>query len=925
MEFRLFGEIQLQAREQLLDVGTPRQQAVLAALLVDAGRPVSIETLIDRVWGEDPPVEARNVLYSHLSRIRRLLAHAGDTDSPAGISRRSAGYLLEIEPDAVDLHRFTRLIQQGKDARNTDIDRVAALAEALRMWRGPPLAAISGSWAGQVRAAWHRQRLDAAVRWAGMELRLGRTASVLTTIPDLIDEYPLAEPLEALHMRALHVAGRDAEAVDRFSVVRQRLADQLGTDPGPELRAVHGVILRGEPAFAAAISPAVATFAQLPPDTPGFAGREAELRRLDGLLDGPFTTARIMVLSGTAGVGKTTLAVHWAHTVRDRFPDGQLYVNLRGFDPAGPPVTPVEAVRGFLEAFQVPRERIPTTLEAQAGLYRSMLANRRVLVLLDNAHDAEQVRALLPGSPGSLALVTSRDRLDGLVVAGAHPIPVGLLDDVEAHAVLRARIGVERVAAEPAAVDEIIGLCAHLPLALAVVAARAVTHPGFGLAVLAGQLRDARGGLDQFAGADPVTDPRVVFSWSYLRLNPAAARLFRLLGLHPGPDISACAAASLAGLQGRQMRSVPAELAQAHLITEHSPGRYACHDLLRAYAAELADEHDRAADRDQAIRRVLGHYAYTAYHADGFLDPRREVPPTLTELPDGAEPARIVDRGQALAWFKAEHRILLAALRQDAQFDAQVWELVWSIRRFLSMQGHWHDALDAATVALAAARRLGDLRKQAFAHHVLGNTYVWLGRYDDAQNELHVALNLYESARDVIGRAYVHHSFAWLLDTQANTVDALAHAEQALDLFRAAEHRAGQARELNSIGWFHALLGEYAVAVAHCEEALELQLRLGDHLSAAPTWDSLGYAHSHLGDKARAITCYEKALELFQRNGHRINVAHTLIRIADIRRETGDLASARAGWQQGYDILVQLGHSDATDVLEMLEKYAASS
>lgn len=916
MEFRLFGEIDLRAAGRGFDVGTPRQQAVLAALAVDAGRPVSIETLVDRVWGDDPPVEARNVLYSHVSRIRRVLGQASTADSPARISRRSTGYVLEIDPDAVDLHRFTRLVEYGKDTRNTDADRAAALDEALRTWRGPPLAALTGDWAGHIRAAWHRRRLDAVVRWAELELRLGRTGSVLDRIPDLVDEYPLAEPLEALLMRALHAAGRDAEALDRYTVVRQRFADRLGTDPGPELRAVYGAVLRGEQPTGAADVPVAAALAQLPPDTHGFAGRAAELRRLDRVVDEPSATAQTVVLTGTAGVGKTTLAIHWAHTVRDRFPDGQLYLNLRGFDPTGSPVTAIEAVRGFLEAFQVPRDRIPTTLEAQAGLYRSMLADRRVLVLLDNVRDADQVRALLPGSASSLALVTSRDRLDGLVVAGARPVPVGLLDDAEAHAMLCARLGTDRVTAEPAAATEIIGLCAHLPLALAVVAARAVTHPGFSLAALAGQLR---GGLDEFAGADQVTDPRAVFSWSYLRLSPAAARLFRLLALHPGPDISTRAAASLAGLLPGKVRPVLAELAQANLITEHSPGRYACHDLLRAYSAELADGEEHPADRDQATRRMLGHYSYTAYHADGFLDPRREVPPALTDLPEGVEPERITDRREAVAWFDAEHRVLLAALHQEPRFDPQVWELAWSARRFLRLQGLWNDELDALTAALAAAQRLGDQSKQAFAYYYLGGTYVWLGRYDVAHDHLRLALHLYESTHDIIGQAYVHHSFASLLDKQANVAEAVVHAERALELFRAAGHRAGEARELNSVGWFRALLGEYAIAVKYCQEALRLQLELGDHINAAPTWDSLGYAHSRLGDQVRAIACYENALELYRRNGYRIKVADTLVRIADVRHDMGDLASARVAWQEAHVLLVELGHADAASVLEKLE------
>lgn len=914
MEFRLFGEMQLLVAEQLLDVGTPRQQAVLAALAVDAGCPVPIEILIDRVWGDNPPAEARNVLYSHLSRIRQLLKRV--TSMPAGIARRSAGYVLEIDPDVIDLHRFTHLVERGKDTGGSDAERAAALAEALRCWRGAPLAGIPGDWADQVRAAWHRRRLDAAVRWAELELRLGHSDTVISASSDLINEYPLAEPLEALLMRALHAAGRDAEAVERYAVVRERLASQLGTDPGPELRELHRAILRGE--LPAAPRPTqLAEFvkpAQLPPDTHGFAGRDAELARLDGLIDERAATTRVVVVSGTAGVGKTALTVRWAHRAAGAFPDGQLHVNLRGFDPTGSPVSATEAIRGFLEAFEVPSSRIPASLEAQVGLYRSLLANRRVLVVLDNARDAEQVRPLLPGAPGCVVVVTSRDQLTGLITAGAYPLAVDLLNDAEAHALLRGRIGAGRVAAEPAAVGEIIALCARLPLALAVVAARAATHPRFSLAVLAEQLRDTRGGLDEFAGADPATDPRAVFSWSYLRLRPEAARLFRLLGLHSGPDIGTRAAASLAGGPVPTVRPALSELAQAHLIVEHSPGRYTMHDLLRAYAAELLHEQDSPADRDAAIRRLLGHYAHSAYHADGFLDPRREVPPALTPLPPGADSQRIIDHEQALAWFKTEHRVLLIAAHQDAEFDTEVWELAWAIRRFLAMQGHWYDEIDTLTVALAAACRLGDPLKQAFAHCYLGCTYIWFSRYEDANRDLGIALNLYREADDRVGQAYVHHYFSWLLERQADFAEALVHAEQALELFRAAEHQAGQAKVLNAVGWFHALLGEHTIAVKYCQEALDLQTGLGDHLSAAQTWHSLGYAHNQRGDDSRAIACYEAAIELFRRTGYPINEARVLIALADIHRNMGDLDSARVEWQQAYDILEQLGHPDAAKV-----------
>jgi DNA-binding SARP family transcriptional activator/tetratricopeptide (TPR) repeat protein len=914
MEFRLFGEVQLRAGGQQLDVGTPRQQVVLAALAVDAGRPVPIETLIDRIWDEAPPAEARNVLYSHLSRIRQLLARASDISGLAArVDRRSAGYVLDVDTDLVDLHRFARLVGTGGDPRSADEDRAAALTEALGLWRGAPLGGLPGEWVATVRDSWHRRRLDAIVQWGEVQLALRGANAVIAALPDLVAEYPLVEPLESLLMRALHAAGRDAEAIERYAVLRQRLADELGTDPGPELRDLHGALLRGELSTPARGGP-LATPAQLPPDVHGFAGRDQELRLLDDMVGDGSGAVRIVTLSGTAGVGKSALAVHWAHRMRERFPDGQLYVNLRGFDPSGSPVTPPEAVRGFLDAFEVPTKQIPAGLEAQVGMYRSLLADRRVLVVLDNARDAEQVRPLLPGAPGCLVLVTSRDQLSGLVAIGAWPVPVDLLATDEARALLAGRLGAARIAAEPRAVDEIVGLCARLPLALAVVAARAAMHPRFGLAALAGELRAARGGLDEFAGADPATDPRAVFSWSYLRLSDGAARLFRLVGRWPGPDVGTRAAASLAGLPVTGVRPLLAELARTHLLAEHSPGRYTCHDLLRAYATEQALTVDPEADRGAATRRMLGHYVHSADNADRLLDPRRDEPPTLTALPDGVTPEQVADHAAALAWFDAEHRVLLTSVHQDAEFDVEVWALAWTIRRFLAHQGHWHDEIDALTAALAAARRLGDPLKQAFAHCYLGCTYVWFEKYEDAYPALDTALELYRAAGDLVGQAYVHYYFSWLLERQERNVEALPHAEQALELYSAAGHDIGRAKCLNAVGWFHALLGEHTVAIEFCEKALDLQTKLGDQLAAGQTWHSLGYSHDHLGRHAAAVECYRAAVDLFRESGYRFSEGYALTSLGDAYRNADDIESARVAWLRALDILDQLTHADAEKV-----------
>lgn len=929
----MFGEVEALATGRPLDVGAPRQQAVLAALLVDAGRPVTVETLIDRIWGDNPPAETRNVLYSHLSRIRQMLKKSGTDER---VERRHAGYVLTVDPDRVDLHRFARLVDQARDPRSSDTDRARVLAEALGLWRGTPLAALPGDWAGQVRSSWQRRRLDAAVQWAQAELRLGRTAAVIATLPDLVAEYPLVEPLEGCLMEALRSAGRAAEALDRYAVLRERLADELGTDPGPELRGLHQTLLRGgEPAtppvrIVAALPksalPEPVSPAQLPPDVSGFSGRTAEVAELDAMLDGASSSASssAAAVSGTAGIGKTALAVHWAHRVADRFRDGQLYVNLQGFDATGAPVQPAEAVHRFLDAFGVPAERIPDGLEAQVGLYRSLLANRRVLVVLDNAHDEDQVRPLLPGARGCMAVVTSRNRLTGLVTTtGAHPLTLDLPSAAEARDLMARRLGADRLAAEPDAVDEIVRLCARLPLALAIVAARAAMNPGFGLGVLAAELRAARGGLDEFAGADRATDARAVFSWSYRQLDPAAGTLFRLLGLHPGPDIATAAAAALCGRPQRETRPLLAELCRGHLLTEHVPGRYTCHDLLRAYATELTHNVDTDAERRGALARVVGYYAHSADAADQILNPYRDNPAPLPALPDGVDPARLDDRTQALAWFRAEYPVLLAVIRQASGFDDHLCPFAWILSRFFGYQGHWHDSITVLGIASAAARRLADPHLMAVAHRSLGNAHVRSGNFTDAETYLGRALKAY--AGDPVGEAHTQRSLCWLRDRQGRHEESLEHARRALELFEAAGHRPGQARALNAVGWSHAVLGRYADAVAYCDRALALQRELGDRLGQAETGDSLGYALHRLGEHTRAIESYRATIDLYREFDDRYNEADTMVSLADVHRAAGDLDAARVMWQGALDIFTRMGHPDADTTRATLDRLDAET
>jgi tetratricopeptide (TPR) repeat protein len=665
---------------------------------------------------------------------------------------------------------------------------------------------------------------------------------------------------------------------------------------------------------------------QLPTALRHFSGRSGELAELDRLLDRTPAAQAVLVtvVSGTAGIGKTTLAVYWAHRVADRFPDGQLYVNLRGFDANSAVIAPAEAMRRFLDAMGVPAERIPADLDAQAALYRSHLAGRRMLLVLDNARDSAQVRPLLPGTPGCLVLVTSRSQLTSLIAAdGAHPLTLNLLADEEARLLLSRRLGTDRVAAERAAVTEIIARCARLPLALALIAARAAVRPADALRLLADELGDARQRWQTLTNDDPASDVRTVLSWSYQALTPAAARLFRLLGLHPGQDTDALAAASLAGLSADVAGRLLAELTQASLLAEHLPGRYTCHDLLRAYAAHLTHTVDSRQQRLASTGRVLDHYLRSAYSAALLLAPPQD-PLALGPPRPGVTAAQHAGYEQAMRWFTAEYQVILAAIGHAAEagYDTCAWQLTWTVSTFLDRQGHWHDLAVAAGTSVAAADRLADPAAAAWARRVLARAYTRLDRFDDADTQLQDALGLYRGSADQAGQADTHHYLSVLSYRRNHLEKALDHARQSLDLSRAAGHRGRQALALNGIGWCQARLGDAQSALGPCEQALALHQELGDLHGQAHTWDSLGYAHHHLGHHGQAIICYQNALALVRRLGDRYQEADTLGNLGDTHLATGEVSAARDAWQRALTILDELGHPEAEQVRDKLAALA---
>ncbi|MFB6614696.1 tetratricopeptide repeat protein [Streptomyces sp. NPDC056367] len=646
------------------------------------------------------------------------------------------------------------------------------------------------------------------------------------------------------------------------------------------------------------------------------------LTQLSAILDraaGRPGTTPVVTITGTGGVGKTALAVHWAHRVRDWFPDGQLYVNLRGFCPSGAVVTPADALRGFLDGLGVPHARIPATVDARTALFRSLVAGRRYLILLDNARDAEQVRPLLPGSSDSIVVITSRDLLPGLVaVEGAHPVPLDLLSTEEAEELLGTRIGHGRATSDPTALAAITEATARLPLALAVVAARASLQPDLTMTALAVELRHAQG-LDAFAGHDARSDLRAVLSWSYKVLSGEAARLFRLLAIHPGPTITPAAASSLSGLPPRQTRALIAELTQAQLIDESGPGRYAFHDLLRAYAAELADEVEPATDRSGAVARLVDHYLHSARTGALRMNPQLEpfdAPPLTSPR---VRPEAMADLAAAREWFTAEHAVLLAVVRQAAacELHLSVWHLAYSAKTFLFWSGHWGDLAETQTLALEAAHRLGDLAAQAHAHRSLGKA-LHLAQGEDARAEtdqhLKDALDLFAALDHTVGQAETHVDLAAVFEWRDRPEDALHHNRQALDLFRAVGSKLGEARALNNVSYFHGLLGDHAQALDMCAKSIALLEELGDRRGQALAWGTLGSIHQDMGRHADAADCYERSAEGCREVGDASNEADSLTHLGENHLAVGDPQAARQAWLRALELLDGLDHPDAETV-----------
>ncbi|WP_433894036.1 AfsR/SARP family transcriptional regulator [Streptomyces sp. CA-111067] len=946
MDFRILGSLEAWSGQTRLTLGGPRERKVLALLLLDANRTVSLAHLVDALWDEAPPATAEKQIRNAVSRLRAVF-EAGPAQAGHITVEGAAGYRIEVPEQALDAAVFERETAEA-DAAAAAGDLVGAadlLRAALDRWRGPALAGMTGRVIEAEAAAWDERRLAVRETYTDHQLALGRHPQVIAGLSALVAEHPLRERPACQLMLALYRAGRQSDALAVFHGVRSRLADDMGLDAGPAIHRLHQQILTNDPEVAAPGSdrprpagrPQAADEPPVPRQLPAavrhFTGRDRHLKLLDevawrGAESGG--TAVISAIGGTAGIGKSALAVYWAQTNADRFPHGQLHVNLRGFAPGARPMTATEALRGFLVALGVPAAGVPQQLDAQTALYRSLLAGRRMLVLLDNARDSDQVRPLLPGTPSCVVVITSRNQLTGLIAAeGATPIALDLLSPAESYDLLSRRLGPERTAAEPEATAALTELCARLPLALGIAAARAIVTPTLSVADLVAALADVRDRLDILDTGDAGTDLRAVFSWSYEHLTEPAARLFRLLSLHPGPDVSGAAAASLAGIPPAEAGRALRELTRAHLVVEHVTGRFTFHDLLRAYAAELAGRHDGDEVRRDAVVRLLDHYLHTAVAAERLLVPGPAAPP-----PDGpaagTRPERLGDARQAARWMDQEHQVLLAvAAHTDVYgFDARSSRLAWIVMSLFGRRGPQPPTDKGPAGAQVPARDTpepasgapapGGLAREAWqggaparVHRGLGPHYSWLVEYPDVLAHLERFAAVYRDLDDQTGLAHIHFGTGAVLEQRGRHPEALDHARRALDLFVAVDHRGGQARARNAVGWLHARLGDHPSAIAHCGQALELYRELGDRPMQAVTLDNLGYAQHCLGRYEQAVRAYEQSLALTRELGDPYEEAITLSHLGDTHQARGDRAAAVAVRDRALAILDGLSSQDA--------------
>ncbi|WP_176984744.1 BTAD domain-containing putative transcriptional regulator [Asanoa ishikariensis] len=896
----VLGPLDVVVNGSPLDIRSERQRTVVALLALQHGRTVPVDDFVDALWGDRPPRTARNLVQLYVGEVRALLGPAGHTVRFAGL-----GYAAELSFQEVDLARFEDLETRAQAAWTDGHPAQAAelYADALRCWRGPALVDAGDRLRQHPAAiAAGQRRIAATVAYADAAIALGAGERAIPALRALCREEPLQEAVHGRLMLALAAADERAAALRVFADLRAVLADELGVEPGAALADIHLRILRGaRPATGAAPAdrPARRIPAQLPAATSPFVGRTPQLAALDQLL----TTDSVAVVAGTAGAGKTALAVHWAHLVAEKFPDGQLYLNLRGYDP-DTPLDPADALARLLTGLGVPGADLALTVDERAAQLRTELAGRRVLMLLDNAGTAEQVRPLLPGTAGCAVVVTSRDDLAGLVATqGARRVDLDLLREDESVVLLRRLLGTRA----QASLDAVVALarqCAHLPLALRVAAELAAARSQTPLADLVAELADHHQRLRSLdAGGDPRAAVATVFSWSMRNLSADDARTFRLLGLHPGADLDPYAAAALADTTPRQAGRTLAALGRAHLTQANDAGRHGMHDLLRAYAIQLCGERERAS----AYGRLLDFYLATAAAAMDVLHPaeahrRPRVPESPTPMPDLSAAA------SALAWLDAERPTLVAVVAYAAAHGrgSHAIRLATVLFRYLEAS-HYTDALIIYRHALAAARLDGDRAAQAHALHGLGCFHFKCGQFDLAADYLRTARRHFRHVGDRGGEARALNNLGSVEQRRGRYGPAADLHRRALNRYLDVGDQLGQVRALINLGRDEYQLGRLDASAGHVQRALTLCRTIGDAPGDGDALERLGRVEHRRGHHSRAAELYLRSLRQYQRNGDRSGEASAMASLGVVYPELGRHTEAADLLRQAETMFRELG------------------
>jgi DNA-binding SARP family transcriptional activator/tetratricopeptide (TPR) repeat protein len=927
VEFGILGPLEVIDGDQPVPIQSAKHRILLAALLLRVGELVTVNGLAEAMWGDGLPADPRRVVQTYVTRLRKVL---GGTEL---IQSRPDGYALAVGPGDVDVCRFELLMEQARDAAGAE-DRHAeakALRQALALWRGEPLADVPSELLHRDTVTrLTEQRLDALHRRIEADLALGRHAELVAELRVLTEQHLLREPFWVQLMTALYRCGRQADALEAYQQVRRLLADELGVDPGVELRGLHQAILTNDPALWPSRVGSIpvplpvwpdswtawAKPSQLPMDLADFVGRDDLVQQIQHLLADELRVP-IVALSGTPGVGKTALAVHAAHGLTERFPDGQLYVNLQGATAGLQPLQPLEVLGRFLRSLSMAPGAVPTNLEEASAAFRSWVAGRRLLVVLDNAANAAQVAPLLPASLGCGVLVTSRRDLISL--DGAAHLRPDVLEADEAVELLGRLASPDRVAAEPEAAAEVARCCGYLPLALRIAGARLAARPSWPVVALAERLGDTRRRLDELEVAEAGVRASFAESWHQLDasddpVDQAAARAFGLLGVPDGPEVGVPVAARLLDVLEETAERALERLVDAHLLENPAPGRYRLHDLLRLYARELATQHHGERGQAAALRRAIGFYVATAWQTLAVLRPGDyRLARTDDRWRTGG--LEFTDQQAALGWLEVERANLAAAVRQAVATPGVPAELGMQLAQalfgFYWVRSHNGDWVQANKIALGVARRAGDLAAQAQTHNDLGAGYYRQGRYDRALAHLHESLTIRRELDDATGQALSLGNLGRLYQCLGRYEGALACLQESLAICQELDDRRGQASSLGNLGELYRRLGRYEEALAYLKESLAIRTNMADRHGQAHSLGNLGIVNERLGRYEEAMACLRESLTIFRGLGDSWSEAESLRELGVTLRALGRSGEARAHWLEALAIFERLQTTDA--------------